>query len=317
MLASLRAAAELQVGQEVAGRYRLEAVLGVGGMGAVFSARHLVTGRLAALKRIHPHLAQHPSQQERFVREARAVGSLGHPGIVEVLDAGMDGQGASFLVFELLEGEDLAQAIQRRAVPPRRLVAVLLELVDALAAAHAAGFVHRDVKPANIFLARGVGGQVRTKLLDFGVVRATEGGGSGLTRVGAIIGTPWYMSPEQLVGDVVDGRADLWATCVVLHYGLVGRLPFGAEQPAALLAEIATGPPSVRALRPELPGEADELFTRGFQLSLDRRFASAERLRDALKGLAAALDRIHDGPPTWKTELEEVEAETRRLKARK
>jgi serine/threonine-protein kinase len=313
------------VGATVGARYRLERVLGVGGMGAVFAAEHLVTGRPVALKRILPQLARDAGLRERFLLEARAGARLGHPGIADVLDAGFDAEGAPFLVFELLEGQDLAQAILHREVPPLRLLERLEELLEALAAAHGAGFVHRDVKPANIFLALDPAGRERAKLLDFGVVRALVRGGPGLTRAGAAVGTPWFMSPEQMAGDEVDPRADLWSVAVVLFYGLTGKLPFKSENAPALAAELVKGAPSACAARPELPAEVDADFARWLSPRLDARPRSAEALRAELRSLRERLaPRPRKAPdarpdasaPPWKARLDALVRETEALRRR-
>lgn len=319
-----REVAEAALGETVAARYRLLSVLGVGGMGAVFSAEHLITGRGVALKRIHPWLARDAGVRERFLLEARAGAGLGHPGIADVLDAGFDAEGAPYLVFELLEGEDLSQAILGRRVPPVLLLEYLEELLGALGAAHAAGFVHRDVKPANVFVLRAPDGETRVKLLDFGVVRALIRGGPGLTRAGAAVGTPWYMSPEQIAGDPVDARADLWAVAVVLFYGLVGRLPFTAQNAPALAAQLLAGAPQARVYRPEFPAAVDEGFERWLSPNLQERPTNAGAFARELGELRQVLSPVQSKPsaavadasPPWRRRLDELVRETAALRDR-
>src|SRR5262245_42595474 len=174
-----------RVGSLIAGRYRLERLLGSGGMGAVYEAVHEFTQRRVAVKLMHPAFARSKIAAERFVREAQAPSSIGHQGIVEVLDGGRAEDGALYLVLELLQGETLAAAIRGGALSPVRLVPIALELLDALGAAHDAGFVHRDIKPDNVFLVADDDGTSRVKLLDFGVISVLSDE-PGLTQAGAV-----------------------------------------------------------------------------------------------------------------------------------
>ncbi len=300
-----------KLGQEVGGRYLLVELLGSGGMGAVYGAVHRVTGRRVALKRLHPQFASVDAIRRRFLREAQAVGALGHPGIVDVLDAGLDADGQPFVVFERLEGEDLAQAFSGGSMPRERVLEVAIEVLDALGAAHARGFVHRDVKPANIFLTPG-----RVKLLDFGIVRPVGMEHTPLTEAGALIGTPSFMSPEALAGSPVDGRADLWSVAVVVYRGLTGRLPFTARSAMAVAVEMLRGIPAPSQIDPTLPGEADRTLAKALDPDIGARFATADELRSALRVLRRALGPV--GPKTsgyaWEAAVGRIAEETSRLR---
>ena len=278
---------EERVGEVVAGKYRLLTLLGAGGMGAVYEAVHQFTQRRVAIKLMHPAFARSGIAAERFLREAQAPSTIGHPGIVEVLDGGHDSDGSLYLVLELLEGETLAHAIKHGSLDPQQAGSVALDLLDALDAAHAAGFVHRDIKPENVFLAHAREQAPLVKLLDFGVagvLSAETQSKPGLTVAGSVLGTPLYMSPEQALGRRVDGRSDLWSVGAVLYQALAGRAPFGGESFQALIVSISTEqhlPLSVA--RPELPVRLVSVVERALQKDVARRWQSAAEMAQALQ----------------------------------
>ena len=284
------------VGRLVHGRYRLEAVLGRGGMATVYAARHEVTGRRVAVKLLHPRPDWSATEVERLLREARISARLGHPNVVEVVDAGTDEDGAPFIAMELLRGESLRARLEREgrfdvATATRIARAVL----SALSAAHDAGIVHRDVKPENVFLARREGDDERVLLLDFGISKVLKSHNGSiapetLTETGAIVGTVAYMSPEQLRGEEVDGRTDLWATGVLLYELLTGRTPFTGKTAALLTMAIlmARAPSLDKAAR----GLPRPLVTLVAALLAPKREGRPERASVAL----AALEEIRDLP---------------------
>jgi len=238
----------------IAGRYRPVRLLGRGGMGAVYEAVHTWTGRRVAVKTLLPHLAGDEGAVERFRREARAGVQGAHPHIIDVLDMGVDDDGAPYLAQELLLGEDLAALLAREGpLPPRRAYEILVPVMAALDAAHRAGVVHRDVKPGNVFLARGSLGAVTPKVIDFGIAALSDA--APVTRTGAPVGTPQYMAPEQARGARdVDARADVWAAGCLWFEALAGRRPVDGDNYQALMAALLTGPaPSLRAAAPSLP----------------------------------------------------------------
>jgi eukaryotic-like serine/threonine-protein kinase len=247
-----RGLAGLLVGREVSGRYRVDAVLGAGGMGVVYAATHLLLGSRVALKVLLPHLAQHEAGRLRFHREARVAARLEHPAIARVFDFGEDPACGPYLVMEFLEGIPLSRLI---VAPPSLEPGAVLEVAEAvlaaLSVAHRAGVVHRDVKPSNIFLAR-EGERVAVKLLDFGVASLEdEQAALALTRTGAPLGTPRFQAPEQAADAArVDGRADIYALGATLYAALTGEapLPAGTGEPPPLRRRCASLPEPLLAL---------------------------------------------------------------------
>jgi serine/threonine protein kinase len=233
-----------QAGSLVTSKYRLERPLGIGGQAAVWRARNLALDVPVALKLLHSGVADE-AQASRLLREARAVAQLGHPAVVRVFDLVKTPRGDWFIVMELLEGSSLAdELLERRRLPAHDAVRLLLPIVDALAAAHARGIVHRDVKPENIFLTR-TGASIEPKLLDFGVAKwRLEQEGSWKTAAGTVLGTPAYLSPEQAeCRPDVDHRSDIWSLSATLYECVTGMLPFDGETDDVLFAEIARGEP--------------------------------------------------------------------------
>jgi eukaryotic-like serine/threonine-protein kinase len=255
----------LRPGVRVAGRYELLQRLGQGGMGEVWSALHLITGKRMALKALKAEKAARPELVHRFFREARAATAVTHPNVVEVHDV-LSFEGAPVMVMELLEGESLAELLRRHAtLELPRLAEVLVPIVSAVGTAHARGIVHRDLKPENIFLARSPSGAVEPKVLDFGIAKLTyddaSGEASALTRTGSMVGTPFYMSPEQAAGERdFDHRCDVWALGVICFEALVGRRPFEGENFGQVFKRIITEQaPSLAELRPDLPSDVAAL----------------------------------------------------------
>ncbi len=273
-----------RVGGEIAGKYRIERLLGSGGMGSVYEAVHQFTQRRVAVKLMHPTFARSKLAAERFLREARAPGSVGHPGIVEVLDGGRDDDGSLYLVLELLEGETLSEALESGAMSEPRLGAIVLELLDALGAAHDAGLVHRDIKPENVFLTPAGSEQPQVKLLDFGVASLSEPGKPGLTVAGSVLGTPLYMSPEQALGHAVDARSDLWSVGAVMYQALAGHPPFRGESMQALIVSISTQEHlPLGACKPALPVRLVAVVERALHKDPAQRWQSAAEMAEALQ----------------------------------
>ncbi len=222
------------------GNYVVEGVLGAGGMGTVYSAVHPTLGKRVAIKVIHPELARDQKSLGRLIDEARAATAIGHENIVQIFDFSAEAETA-YVVMELLVGETLQDLLEREGrLEPARAVRILAQVCGALGAAHRRGIIHRDVKPQNIFLARGAGGEERVKLLDFGVAKlldAVQRAGPS-TATGTVVGTPHYMSPEQARGEPVDRRTDLWAAGVVLYRALSGVLPFEGKSFGEVLSAV-------------------------------------------------------------------------------
>jgi eukaryotic-like serine/threonine-protein kinase len=255
----------LELGSLIAGKYRLDGVLGRGGMGVVFQATNTAIGRKVAIKVLVPDVANREDVKRRFELEARAAAVIGHPGIVDVLDMGETEDGEPFIVMELLEGASLRTLLRTLGtMSAAQATAVIAPLLDALAAAHRVGVIHRDVKPANIFVC--VRPQKAIKLLDFGVSRFGES--TGLTATGTAVGTPKYMSPEQVLGEKdVGPAADLYSVGAVMYHLLAGRPPHEADSDMAALARTLTEEHQPLAeLRPELSkalcADIDKLLAR-------------------------------------------------------
>jgi eukaryotic-like serine/threonine-protein kinase len=253
--------AELKAGVVVAGRYRALRLLGQGGMGEVWAALHLITGRQVALKAMKAEKAARPDAVQRFFREARAATVVGHPNVVEVHDV-FSFEGAPLMVMELLDGESLADKLRREGrLSLAELATLLVPVISAVGTAHARGIVHRDLKPENVFLVRGPRGSVTPKVLDFGIAKLLQDDVlpelGALTRTGSMVGTPFYMSPEQAAGERdLDHRCDVWALGVMCFEALLGKRPFEGENFGQIFKRVITEQPaSLAQLRPELPPE--------------------------------------------------------------
>jgi serine/threonine protein kinase len=276
----LRVQAEARLGQVVAGRWRLEQVLGVGGMACVYLAVHR-NGRRAALKVLHPAVALHAAARRRFLSEGYAANKLEHPGAVLVLDDGEDGE-LVFLVMELLVGRTLAQRLEEDGpFSAPAVVRIADALLDVLAAAHERGVIHRDVKPSNVFELED--GSV--KLLDFGVARVRDAETTTVTDSGVTLGTPAFMAPEQAAGrsDEVDALTDIWAVGATLFQLLTGRLVHEAPTTnAAIVAAATTHAVPVRELRPDVPLALARVVDRALAFEKDARYPNARAMQRAL-----------------------------------
>jgi serine/threonine protein kinase len=297
VVAWLRSAAPPQQPGELGrlGPYAVVRLLGRGGMGAVFAADDPALGRRVALKVMRPEVAAGPEAKARFLREARAAAALQHDHVIPIHHVG-EHNGVPFIVMPLLAGESLEDRLRRESpLPAAEVVRVGREAAAGLAAAHAAGLVHRDVKPDNLWLEAGPGGPGgRVKVLDFGLARVATGGGGGLTQTGEVLGTPAYMSPEQAHGQPLDGRSDLFSLGCVLYRLATGEPPFRGPTPTAeLLAVVGHHPPPPREVRPELPAALSGLIMRLLAKDPDRRPATARAVASALAHIAT-----EPAPPT-------------------
>ena len=274
-------------GDVIAGKYRIDSLIGEGGMGAVFSATHVHTGRRMAVKWLLPDVAHSDAAVQRLFREAQATGRIDHPNVVDVYDVG-EQNGSAFLVMELLQGETLTKALERGALKLPDIVRMLLEAIDGTAAAHRHGVIHRDIKPDNIFLCRDpAGALIRAKVLDFGISKISSIGGQvnpRLTKTGAVMGTPYYMSPEQIRGvSDIDGRVDIYAFGVILYEALTGRVPFDGKTYSALVLEIATGTPERPSMvNPTLAGSIERVILKAMARDPNERYATLDALAKAL-----------------------------------
>ena len=281
----------LAPGSRVAG-YLLEKLVGVGGMAAVFRARDERLGRVVALKL----LAGDEGVRRRFVREARAVAAVDHPHIIPVYEAGEAG-GVLFIAMRFVAGDDLRVVVRREgSLRPRRAAAFISPVASALDAAHGAGLVHRDVKPANMLVDVGPGRPAHVYLSDFGLARGMLSVG-GLTGAGQFLGTPDYAAPEQVSGRSVDGRADQYALGCVAYTLLSGSLPFEREEPmAALYAHLYAPPPRVTSVRPDLPDAVDQVLARALAKAPEERYGSCGAFADALRDALGVEPYDSSGP---------------------
>jgi DNA-binding beta-propeller fold protein YncE len=275
---------QLEPGEEIAG-YRIEAVVDRGGMGVVYRATQLALDRQVALKVIAPEFAADEEFRRRFERESRTAGSIRHPNVITIYDARED-EGLLFITMDYIEGTDLRAVLaEEGSLDPERAVDLVTQVASALDAAHARGLIHRDVKPANVLIADESGGE-HAYLTDFGLSKAT-GKQSSLTQTGGMLGTTDYAAPEQLEGEPVDARADVYSLACVLFEVLTGRVPFARDtQAAKMWAHVSAEPPSVREAAPELPREFDDVVRRGMAKRADERYPSAGDLARAATAAA-------------------------------
>jgi hypothetical protein len=282
----------LERGLVVADKYRLLEPAGEGAMGSVWKAEHTTLGHTVAVKFLHGSVAKAAEPRARFEREARLAANLGEASrhITRVSDHGVTPDGTPFLVMEFLHGEGLEVRLKRDRRLPIALVAkITAQLSRALHVAHTAGVIHRDLKPANVFLCESPDdGDMLVKLLDFGVAKATlDHDENQATRAGALVGTPNYMSPEQITGETLDARSDLWALAAIVYRMAVGRAPFGSGALSELAMRIvATEPPTPSQLAPDLPHEFDLWVKKGLAKKTPERFQSARDLADSLSMVA-------------------------------
>ncbi|HTM22078.1 MAG TPA: serine/threonine-protein kinase, partial [Kofleriaceae bacterium] len=285
------------VGTVLGDRYQVIRLIGSGGMGAVYVARHLLIGRPVAIKVLHPEHAADEVCVQRFLNEGRAAGMLGHPNIVASTDMGFTAEGVPFLVLELLDGRTVAQTIDEEGMlPVARTLDVALHIASALRAAHAAGIIHRDLKSDNVFLVDGPNeGDEQVKVIDFGISKFV-GAGRATTQKGLVMGTPDFMAPEQISApSAIDGRVDVYALGAICYHMLAGAMPF-AEVPFPLvLTEIlTTAPPPVADHRPNLPPPVIALIERAMAKSPDDRFPDMAAMAAEIMAVAAGLgQRLH------------------------
>ncbi len=269
------------------GRYLIQSRLGRGGMATVFRAHDPQIGRSVAIKFLHASLAEDEECHARFLREARAAGGLQHPNIVVVHDVG-EIAGRPYMAMELIDGMPLAELLEKtKQLPLRDAVVIALQLARALDYAHTRGIVHRDIKPGNIML---LADQKTVKVTDFGIAHMDDGG-LQRTQVGAVLGTPQYMSPEQTRGDKLDGRSDLFSAGIVLYQMLAGERPFRGDSLVAVATKIANEHPMpLTQLRPDVPAALRRIVDRCLAKAPAQRFASGRELADALVKVLAAID---------------------------
>ncbi|HJL17275.1 MAG TPA: protein kinase [Sandaracinaceae bacterium LLY-WYZ-13_1] len=282
------------LGRTIGGRYVITERIGSGGMGTVYRARHEVVGRDVAIKFLSPELGADATNRRRFLREAKAANRIDHEHIIDITDFGETDDGLVYLVMEYLDGESLADLVDRGPLSTARAVTIAMQMAAALARAHELDVIHRDIKPDNVYLIRHTGGADFVKLLDFGLAKMK--GEIRLTASGAVFGTPEYMAPEQARGAPLTGKADLYAVGCVIYEMLTGEPPFDGPTPDLILKHIREVPPPPSAHVGGIPVELDEVVTQLLEKDPDRRHADAYHLFEELRKVSELLPRPSSHP---------------------
>jgi eukaryotic-like serine/threonine-protein kinase len=290
---------DVSAGVLIDGRYRVQRLIGRGGIGLVYLCHHEVLEKPVAMKVLRPEYAEQPEVLERFVNEARAASAIKSPHTVNTLDVGSLPSGAPYFIMEYVDAETLAARLQREhALPLAEAVEVARQMADGLAAAHGAGIVHRDLKPENVFVGTEPDGSLLVKIFDFGVAKVTRAK-ARLTHVGAIFGTPSYMSPEQARGQAVDPRTDVYAIGIMLFEMVAGHLPFDGDDPLAVMAQhVDAEIPPLKQTQAggEVPSALENVVRRCLQKDREARYASVVELEREL-GRVAASAEAHSAEP--------------------
>lgn len=292
-----QAAAGVREGDILAGKYRVDRVLGIGGMGVVVAAHHVDLDDRVAIKFLLPEALHNGEAVARFAREAQAAVKIKSEHVARVTDVGRLENGAPYIVMEYLEGLDLSAWLQQRGrLPVDQAVEFVLQACEAIAEAHSLGIVHRDLKPANLFVIRRPDGGLSVKVLDFGIAKRTNAAGAAaaITSTAAVMGSPLYMSPEQLNSSKdADARTDVWALGVILHELLSGESPFLAEtMPGVMMKITASEPPPLRARRPEVPAALERVILTCLEKDRVKRFPTIGDLAHALVDFGTPRARI-------------------------
>ncbi len=290
-----KGSADPLVGRIIAERYIVLKRLGEGGMGRVYLAEHVKMNRQCAIKVMSAALVNESESAKRFAREASSAARIIHPNVAAVFDYG-EGDGLVYIVMEYVDGEPLTRVLQReRVLAPHRALDIARQVLEGLAAAHELGIVHRDLKPDNILITRSRTGREVAKVVDFGIAKAMAAGEEDLTRTGLVIGTPEYMSPEQLLGDPVDARSDIYSLGCILFQMLMGMPSFEAPTREQMIKRRLTEePPHPQVLNPEIPTPLDDVVHRMLSRSPEDRYASAAALHDLLA--PEAVLEVHANP---------------------
>ena len=291
------------IGSVLAERYHILKRIGEGGMGRVYLGEHVKMNRQCAIKVMSPALVNDAESASRFAREASSAARIIHPNVAAVFDYG-ESEGLVYLVMEYVDGEPLSRLLAREApFSLERAVDLARQIADGLGAAHELGIVHRDLKPDNILVTRSKSGREVAKVVDFGIAKAMqEGAGEALTRTGLVIGTPEFMSPEQLLGDPIDARSDLYALGCILHLMLTAAPAFDAPTREQMIKRrLSENPPHAQELDPGIPDAIDRVIVKLLARTPDERYGSAAEVRDALSG--AHTRRVSsDGTPLPRNE---------------
>ncbi len=289
----------IKPGDIIAGKYQVEKILGAGGMGVVLAAHHMQLEERVAIKLLLPEVLDVPEAVTRFAREARAAVKIKSEHVARIIDVGTAESGVPYMVMEYLEGSDLSAWLkQKGSLPVKQAVEFVLQACEAIAEAHSLGIVHRDLKPANLFCILRPDGTFSIKVLDFGIskVASSQSGdsGFGMTKTSAMMGTPFYMSPEQLRSSRdVDARADVWSLGAILYELLAGKVPFDGEALAELCIKIMQDPtPLIRSVRPEVPVELEQVLCRCLEKDREKRYPNVAEMAIALGPFGPTRSRL-------------------------
>ena len=307
------------LGRSIDGRYRIDSLIGAGGMGTVYRATRLLIGDEVAIKILHKDHTD-ANSSERFRREAQAAARLKHPNAVSIYDFGISTDGLQYLVMEFVEGESLRERLSHGPLDFAYAAEVLSQVCAALDEAHRRHIIHRDIKPDNILLHSSAAG-LRVKVLDFGIAKLRDETAGHLTQTGSVMGTPHYMSPEQCLGEELDSRADIYSVGIVLYEMLCGRVPFNAPVSTAVVVQhVSQAPPSLRNINPAVSEAVEEVVLHAIEKNPSARPATAGALaQELVRALGGQQMRANDYAPvpqaglsvTWKRDVSEETVERR------
>ncbi len=291
------------IGAVVAERYHVMKKLGEGGMGQVYLVEHVKMGRKSALKVMHQGMVKDVDAISRFNREAANASRISHANVAAIYDFGETADGVIYLAMEFVDGPPLTKLVlETGGLPPKRAAEITRQTAEALAVAHDMGIVHRDLKPDNIMIAKTRDGDDLVKVVDFGIAKASANSAQKVTKTGHVVGTPDYMSPEQLAGDAVDGRSDIYSLALVTFYMLTGCLPFPSDSPQeSMIMRLTDKPKSLAEMRPDIdwPRDVQTVMDRALEREAPRRYQGATEFG---RDLVRAIDAMGDGGSKMSTE---------------
>jgi eukaryotic-like serine/threonine-protein kinase len=285
------------IGHTVDGRYRIERIVGKGGMGTVYACRHVVVGKIVAMKVLRAGVERSEGVLQRFIREAQTANAVRSRHIVEMSDFGQLPNGCFYIVMELLEGQDLTRAMKSGALGTAHLTHVFVQVAETLHLAHAQGIVHRDLKPDNVFLVNESDDPLFVKLLDFGIAKILHQQATALTETGVILGTPYYMSPEQARADTVDHRSDIYALGVMMYRAFTGKLPFVADSTMGVLTRHLTEAPQAPSQIVKVEPALERVILKCLEKRPENRFQTMNEVAQALRG-RLQVRALRDEPTT-------------------
>ena len=284
------------IGEVIDGRYKIDRIVGRGGMGTVYSCKHVVVGKSFAMKVLRAGIERSEEVLQRFIREAQAANSVRSRHICEMTDFGQLPNGSFYVVMELLDGSSLTRALREKRLKYSDINRVFVQIAETLQKAHQVGIIHRDLKPDNVVLVQDEDDPFFVKLVDFGIAKVMESRASNLTETGVILGTPYYMSPEQARGDQIDHRSDIYALGVMMYRAFTGKLPFVADTAMGVLTRHLTEQPELPSRVAEVEPALERLIMRCLEKKPIARFQTMGDVADALRSLGGARPVMHSHP---------------------